>query len=155
MRYLALASDYDGTLAHDSHVSEETLAAIDRLKDSGRKVILVTGREMPELQSVFPEYKMCDAIVAENGALLVWPQEGSRRSPRRAAAGSLCNRNRPPRREAVFGRQSDLRDLAAARNRASSTSFRRSASNIRSSSTSGRSWSCPAASTKPPGLPRR
>ena len=76
MRYLALASDYDGTLAHDSHVSEETLAAIERLKATGRKVILVTGREMPELQSVFPQYKVCDAIVAENGALLVWPQEG-------------------------------------------------------------------------------
>jgi hydroxymethylpyrimidine pyrophosphatase-like HAD family hydrolase len=76
MRYLALASDYDGTLAHDSHVSEETLAAIERLKATGRKVILVTGREMPELQSVFPQYKVCDAIVAENGALLVWPQDG-------------------------------------------------------------------------------
>jgi hypothetical protein len=76
MHYLALASDYDGTLAHDSHVSEEAHAAIRRLKDSGRKLILVTGREMPELQSVFPEYKLCDAIVAENGALLVWPAEG-------------------------------------------------------------------------------
>jgi HAD superfamily hydrolase (TIGR01484 family) len=76
MRYLALASDYDGTLAHDSHVSEEALAALRRLKDSGRKLILVTGREMPELQSVFPDYKICDAIVAENGALLVWPGEG-------------------------------------------------------------------------------
>jgi HAD superfamily hydrolase (TIGR01484 family) len=76
MRYLALATDYDGTLAHDSHVSEEALAAIQRLKDSGRKLILVTGREMPELQSVFPEYKLCDAIVAENGALLVWPADG-------------------------------------------------------------------------------
>jgi hydroxymethylpyrimidine pyrophosphatase-like HAD family hydrolase len=75
MRYLALASDYDGTLAHDSHVSDEALAAIRRLKDSGRKVILATGREMPELQSVFPDYKLCDAIVAENGALLVWPSE--------------------------------------------------------------------------------
>jgi hydroxymethylpyrimidine pyrophosphatase-like HAD family hydrolase len=76
MRYLVLASDYDGTLAHDSHVSEEALAAIGRLKASGRKLVLVTGREMPELESVFPGYKLCDAIVAENGALLVWPGEG-------------------------------------------------------------------------------
>jgi hydroxymethylpyrimidine pyrophosphatase-like HAD family hydrolase len=76
MHYLALASDYDGTLAHDSHVSKLTLAAIHRLKDSGRKFILVTGREMPELQSVFPDYKLCDAIVAENGALIVFPAEG-------------------------------------------------------------------------------
>ena len=76
MRYLALATDYDGTLAHDSHVSEEALAAMQRLKESGRKLILVTGRELPELQSVFPEYKLCDCIVAENGALLVWPEDG-------------------------------------------------------------------------------
>jgi HAD superfamily hydrolase (TIGR01484 family) len=76
MRYLALATDYDGTLAHDSHVSEEALEAIRRLKESGRKLIIVTGREMPELQSVFPEYKLCDCIVAENGALLVWPTDG-------------------------------------------------------------------------------
>ena len=76
MHYLALATDYDGTLAHDSHVSEEAHGAIRRLKDSGRKLILVTGREMPELESVFPEYKLCDAIVAENGGLLLWPGEG-------------------------------------------------------------------------------
>jgi hydroxymethylpyrimidine pyrophosphatase-like HAD family hydrolase len=76
MRYLALASDYDGTLAQDSHVSEEARTAIERLKASGRKLILVTGREMPELESVFPEYKLCDAIIAENGAVLVWPAEG-------------------------------------------------------------------------------
>jgi len=75
MQYQALATDYDGTLAHDSHVAEETLAAIRRLKDSGRKVILVTGRELPELESVFPEFRICDAIVAENGALLYWPSE--------------------------------------------------------------------------------
>jgi len=76
MQYLALASDYDGTLAHDSHVSEEALDALRLLKESGRKLILVTGREMPELQSVFPDFKLCDAIIAENGALLVWPNEG-------------------------------------------------------------------------------
>jgi len=76
MRYLALATDYDGTLAHDSHVSEEAVAAIERLKQSGRKLILVTGRELPELYSVFPQYKLCDCVVAENGALLVWPGEG-------------------------------------------------------------------------------
>jgi hydroxymethylpyrimidine pyrophosphatase-like HAD family hydrolase len=75
MQYQALATDYDGTLAHDSHVAEETLTAIRRLKESGRKLILVTGRELPELESVFPDFRICDAIVAENGALLYWPAE--------------------------------------------------------------------------------
>lgn len=76
MHYLALASDYDGTLAHDSHVAPETVATVRRLKDSGRKFILVTGREMPELESVFPDHGLCDAIVAENGALVRFPAEG-------------------------------------------------------------------------------
>lgn len=75
MRYLALATDYDGTLAHDGHVKKDTLAALARLRSSGRKVILVTGRELPELRSVFPGIAACDCVVAENGALLYWPAE--------------------------------------------------------------------------------
>ena len=75
MKYLALASDYDGTLAHDGHVTEQTLAAIERLKATGRKFILVTGRELPELQKTFPRLDICDMVVVENGALLYWPTE--------------------------------------------------------------------------------
>lgn len=75
MQYHALASDYDGTLAHDGHVDPETLAAARRLRESGRKLILVTGRELPELQSVFPDIGICDCVVAENGGLLYWPAE--------------------------------------------------------------------------------
>jgi HAD superfamily hydrolase (TIGR01484 family) len=73
MRYLALATDYDGTLAHDGHVDDETMHALGRLRASGRKVILVTGRELPELRSAFPGIAACDCVVAENGALLYWP----------------------------------------------------------------------------------
>ena len=75
MHYLALASDYDGTLAHDGHVTDETIAAIERLKATGRKFILVTGRELPELQKTFPRLDICDIVVVENGALLYWPAE--------------------------------------------------------------------------------
>src|SRR5690606_11738672 len=73
MFYLALASDYDGTLAENGVVSESTLAAIGRLKESGRKFILVTGRELPDLKRVFPGLDICDVVVAENGALLYLP----------------------------------------------------------------------------------
>jgi hydroxymethylpyrimidine pyrophosphatase-like HAD family hydrolase len=76
MHYQALATDYDGTLAHDGHVEPSTLAACRRLKQSGRKLILVTGRELPELQSVFPDIGVCDVVVAENGGLLFWPDGG-------------------------------------------------------------------------------
>src|SRR5437016_5169538 len=75
MKYLALATDYDGTLAQDGHVDTETVRAVERVLESGRKVILVTGRQLPELQSVFPQLGVCDVVVAENGALLYWPAE--------------------------------------------------------------------------------
>ncbi|HIA55639.1 MAG TPA: DUF87 domain-containing protein [Candidatus Melainabacteria bacterium] len=73
MRYLALATDYDGTIAGDGTVDKSTVEALQRAKASGRKIILVTGREMPSLIEHFPEWEIFDAIVAENGALLVIP----------------------------------------------------------------------------------
>jgi HAD superfamily hydrolase (TIGR01484 family) len=75
MHYLALATDYDGTLAHHGKVSRPTLKAVKRLKASGRKLILVTGRELEELRTIFPEVdEVFDRVVAENGALLYDPQ---------------------------------------------------------------------------------
>ncbi|MBV8083196.1 MAG: HAD-IIB family hydrolase [Chloroflexi bacterium] len=73
MRYVALASDYDGTLAVDGLVTAETLQALERLRGSGRKAILVTGRELPDLLHVFPEIELFDHVVAENGAVLYCP----------------------------------------------------------------------------------
>lgn len=55
MRYLALATDYDGTLATHGQVDEETLDALKRLRESGRKLLLVTGRHLDDLSSVFPQ----------------------------------------------------------------------------------------------------
>ena len=72
----ALATDYDGTLAHEGEVAPATLDALDRLKASGRRLIMVTGRELPDLRRVFPEVAGFDAIVAENGALL-WRLDGA------------------------------------------------------------------------------
>jgi HAD superfamily hydrolase (TIGR01484 family) len=71
--FLALATDYDGTIAHDGVVDAATLAALERLKASGRRLILVTGRELPDLQAIFPALGICDLVVAENGALLFIP----------------------------------------------------------------------------------
>jgi hydroxymethylpyrimidine pyrophosphatase-like HAD family hydrolase len=73
MRYLALATDYDGTLAHDGVVSPETIAALERLRATGRRLILVTGRELPDLMRVFPRLDLFDRVVAENGALTFCP----------------------------------------------------------------------------------
>jgi HAD superfamily hydrolase (TIGR01484 family) len=73
MRYLALASDYDGTLAHHGRLNSETIAALERLAASGRRLLMVTGRELSDLQKVCPRLDLFACIVAENGALLYWP----------------------------------------------------------------------------------
>jgi phosphoglycolate phosphatase (TIGR01487 family) len=78
-RFVALASDYDGTLAQDGKVSASTLAALKRFKARDGRVILVTGRVLPELEEVFPDMGVCDLVVAENGALLYWPATGETR----------------------------------------------------------------------------
>ncbi|MCC7106032.1 MAG: HAD-IIB family hydrolase [Chloroflexi bacterium] len=75
-RCLALVSDYDGTLATDGQVDEATLAAVRRFSASGRILILVTGRRLDDLLSVFPDVDAFDLVVAENGALLYWPSTG-------------------------------------------------------------------------------
>jgi HAD superfamily hydrolase (TIGR01484 family) len=74
MRYLALATDYDGTLAHDGRVDEPTVRALERLRASGRKLLLVTGRELEDLLAIFPQIDLFDRVVAENGALLYRPK---------------------------------------------------------------------------------
>ena len=73
MRYLALACDYDGTIAHDGRVAETTIDAFVRLRNSGRKLILVTGRELDDLVSIFSRLDLFDRVVAENGALIYTP----------------------------------------------------------------------------------
>src|SRR2546430_16670118 len=73
MRYHALACDYDGTIAWDGAVSENTVLALEELRKSGRKLILVTGRELDDLIKVFPRLDLFDRVVAENGALLFRP----------------------------------------------------------------------------------
>jgi HAD superfamily hydrolase (TIGR01484 family) len=73
VRFRVLATDYDGTLATRGRVEPATLAALQALRASGRKLLLVTGRELPDLKRIFPEFAIFDRIVAENGALVHRP----------------------------------------------------------------------------------
>jgi len=45
MKCLVLGCDYDGTLAHDGVLDDATAAALDRFRASGRRLVMVTGRE--------------------------------------------------------------------------------------------------------------
>jgi HAD superfamily hydrolase (TIGR01484 family) len=76
---LAIASDYDGTIADDGVTAASTIAALGRFKASGRKLIMVTGRPMAELKEVFSALALFDIVVAENGGLLHFPASDSLR----------------------------------------------------------------------------
>jgi HAD superfamily hydrolase (TIGR01484 family) len=73
MRYLALAVDYDGTAASDGELAESARLAIERLRTSGRRIVLVTGRRVEDLLQVCPAVASFDLVVAENGAVVYDP----------------------------------------------------------------------------------
>ncbi|MEX2559416.1 MAG: HAD-IIB family hydrolase, partial [Pirellulales bacterium] len=67
--------DYDGTLASHGRLLSETRAALVRLRESGRKLILVTGRELDDLRSICADLELFELVVAENGAVVYRPSD--------------------------------------------------------------------------------
>jgi HAD superfamily hydrolase (TIGR01484 family) len=94
VRYLALCCDYDGTLAHDGRVDAATIAALERTVASGRRLVLVTGRELADLQAVFPKLELFERVVAENGALLYMPANREEKLLSDPPAAALVHRLR-------------------------------------------------------------
>ena len=80
MRFTVLACDYDGTIARQGEVDDKTAWDLGRVRTSGRRVVLVTGRDLPTLRSVCPHLELFDRVIAENGALLYRPDDGSERA---------------------------------------------------------------------------
>jgi hydroxymethylpyrimidine pyrophosphatase-like HAD family hydrolase len=69
-----LAVDYDGTIAAHGRLDPATARALARVRESGRKLVLVTGRLLADLRRVCPDVDLIfDVIVAENGALVHFP----------------------------------------------------------------------------------
>jgi hydroxymethylpyrimidine pyrophosphatase-like HAD family hydrolase len=100
MRYLAIATDFDGVVASRGQLSSTAVAAIERLRASGRRAILVTGRSLENLQQSCSDLSAFDYAVVENGAvvyesrtrqeiLLAQPLPADRRGP-----GALFSRGR-------------------------------------------------------------
>jgi len=71
-----LALDYDGTIARDNVVSADVREAIAAARRSGLLVLLVTGRILDELRRVAGDLRFVDGVVAENGAVLHFPETG-------------------------------------------------------------------------------
>lgn len=74
MWFHVLACDYDGTLAIGGSIAPATMEALQRVRESGRRVLLITGRRFDDLLEVCPEIDFFDLVVAENGAVLYDPR---------------------------------------------------------------------------------
>jgi hydroxymethylpyrimidine pyrophosphatase-like HAD family hydrolase len=72
-RYQLLATDYDDTLATGGRIAPDVVEGLRRLRSAGRRVLLVTGRELEDLLHVCPEIRLFERVVAENGAVLYRP----------------------------------------------------------------------------------
>jgi HAD superfamily hydrolase (TIGR01484 family) len=79
MRYLVLACDFDGTLAHDGTVQQTVITALEQCRASGRRLVLVTGREKVHLEEIFARLDLFDYVVCENGGTLFRPTDHSER----------------------------------------------------------------------------
>ena len=71
MRHRVLACDFDGTLATEGVCSEATVEALGRVAATGIHLVLVTGRTREELEDVFDPGSLFEAIVLENGAVVL------------------------------------------------------------------------------------
>src|ERR1700693_2410194 len=67
----AVAIDFEGTLTEDGTLSPSVLAAVRSARESGLRLILVTGRTLTDLWRDFPDvHELFDVTVAENGGIL-------------------------------------------------------------------------------------
>jgi hydroxymethylpyrimidine pyrophosphatase-like HAD family hydrolase len=71
-----LALDHDGTIAFDDRIDPSVLDAIADARRRGIVVMLVTGRRLDDLRRVAGDLHFVDAVVAENGALVHFPDGG-------------------------------------------------------------------------------
>jgi hydroxymethylpyrimidine pyrophosphatase-like HAD family hydrolase len=73
MKFGVLALDYDGTIARDGVLSPDVKGAIAEARARGIVVVIVTGRILSDLRNVAGDLNFVDAVVAENGAVLAFP----------------------------------------------------------------------------------
>ena len=78
MKFSVLALDYDGTIAHDGALDPDAKAAIMEVRARGIVAVLVTGRILSDLKLAAGGLEFVDAVVAENGAVIEFPNGHSR-----------------------------------------------------------------------------
>lgn len=76
MKCLAVALDFDGTIATNDQLNPTVREAIAGLRSANVVVLIVTGRILSELERVAGNLHFVDAVVAENGAVIHFPDSG-------------------------------------------------------------------------------
>jgi hydroxymethylpyrimidine pyrophosphatase-like HAD family hydrolase len=71
-----IALDYDGTTARHDTMGPLVREAIAAARARGIIVLLVTGRILDELRRVAGDLQFVDGVVAENGAMMYFPDSG-------------------------------------------------------------------------------
>ncbi len=93
MKFCVLALDYDGTMAEAGKAHPAVLEALQEARARGIVVVLVTGRILSELRKAAGDLDIFDAVVAENGAVLAFPNGRTRvlgRPPPPALMDEFC-----------------------------------------------------------------
>jgi hydroxymethylpyrimidine pyrophosphatase-like HAD family hydrolase len=76
MKISVIALDYDGTIATGNVLDPSVREAIAAARTRGLTVLLVTGRILSELRRVAGDLHFVDGVVAENGAIVQFPDTG-------------------------------------------------------------------------------
>jgi hydroxymethylpyrimidine pyrophosphatase-like HAD family hydrolase len=76
MKLSVIALDYDGTITRDDRLDTPMREAIADARRQGVAVMLVTGRRLDDLRRVAGRLQFVDSVVAENGALVHFPDGG-------------------------------------------------------------------------------
>ena len=76
MKLSVLALDYDGTIATADKLDPSVREAIAAARGHGIVVLLVTGRILDELRLAAGDLHFVDGVVAENGAVVHFPDNG-------------------------------------------------------------------------------
>jgi hypothetical protein len=74
VKLFSLALDYDGTITRDDRLDPAVREAIADARTRGITVLLATGRILDELRRVAGELHFVDGVIAENGAVLHFPE---------------------------------------------------------------------------------
>ncbi len=80
MNLSTLALDFDGTIARNDVLDPGVRQAIADVRARGIVVVLVTGRILEDLRRVAGDLHFVDAVVAENGAVIAFPDSGYTRT---------------------------------------------------------------------------